>query len=94
MIQEHIENIESKLRAAKNVPAETRTEILSLLAALKADVSTLGVKPAAGGAEPGEGAAEGVVHDLTRSVEGFEASHPDLVANVNRLAVILSNMGI
>ncbi len=93
MIQEHIEQIESKLRGASNVPSETQAEILSLLESLKAEIATLAATRADGLPLP-ESHPEGPIHDLTRSVEGFETSHPELVANVNRLAVILSNMGI
>lgn len=31
---------------------------------------------------------------LSSSVEGFESSHPELVEIVNRISVMLSNMGI
>jgi hypothetical protein len=34
------------------------------------------------------------VKGLTSSVEGFESSHPRLVEIVNRISVMLSNMGI
>lgn len=34
------------------------------------------------------------VKGLTSSVEGFENSHPKLVEIVNRISVMLSNMGI
>ena len=96
MIQEHIEKIESKLREAKNIPSETQAEILSLLEALKTEIATLATPHEQDAARPEktEGFSEGAIHDLTRSVEGFETSHPGLVATVNRLAVILSNMGI
>ena len=110
MIQEHIEKIESKLGEAKNVPNETRAEILSLLSALKAEITTLATThdedarriarftdasaEEATRPEKKPGLAEGAIHELTESVEGFETSHPKLVATVNRLAVILSNMGI
>ena len=94
MIQEHIDQIESKVRDAKNVPSETQAEILSLLESLKAEIATLAKAREEKGSEEEEGRAEGAIHELTRSVEGFEASHPELVANVNRLAMILSNMGI
>jgi septal ring factor EnvC (AmiA/AmiB activator) len=31
---------------------------------------------------------------LSKSVEGFEVSHPELVNTVNKISTILSNMGI
>jgi hypothetical protein len=94
MIQEHIEQIESKVRGAANVPSETQAEILGLLESLKAEIATLGQTPPPETPETQIQPESGPIHDLTRSVEGFETSHPELVANVNRLAVILSNMGI
>jgi len=110
MIQEHIEKIESKLRESKNVPGETQAEILSLLSALKTEIAALAEThredartiarfthvsaEEATRVEKKPGLAEAAIHELTESVEGFETSHPKLVATVNRLAMILSNMGI
>ena len=34
------------------------------------------------------------IHGLIESVEGFEASHPQLVAVVNEFATVLSSMGV
>jgi hypothetical protein len=110
MIQEHLEKIESKLSEAKNVPGETRAELLGLLSALKTEIAALATThdedarkiarfthasaEEATRLEKKPGLAGTAVQELTESVEGFEVSHPGLVATVNRLAVILSNMGI
>ncbi len=110
MIQDRIDKIETAVRGAANLPAETKQELLALLAELKAEVAPLG-------ATHGEDAAsiarfaDASVHEATRSekkpdqaaaavtglsasVAGFEASHPRLVQIVDRLATALSNMGI
>ena len=110
MIQDRIDKIENTLRNAQNLPAETRDELLKLLADLKAEVASLT-------ATHGEDAesiahfADASFHEATRSerkpeqtaaaisglnasVQGFEVSHPRLVQIVDRIAVTLSNMGI
>ena len=110
MIQDRIDKIESTLQSAPNLPAETKQELLALLAELKAEVAPLS-------ATHGEDAAsiarfaDASVHEATRSerkpeqtaaalsglnasVQGFEASHPRLVQIVDRIALTLSNMGI
>jgi len=110
MIPERIAQIEATLRSADNIPDATRQELLNLLASLKAEIVPLAathgatVEQITGSADaavqaavhreeqPAEAAqaAEG----LAASVRDFEASHPQLVQIVDRLAVILSNTGI
>jgi DNA-binding NarL/FixJ family response regulator len=110
MIPERIAQIEATLNNADNVPEATRRELLELLASLKAEVASLvatnreGAQQITGRAEtavqaavrreeqPDE-AAE-AVEGLASSVRDFEASHPKLVQVVDRLALVLSNMGI
>ena len=110
MIQDRIAKIETTLQSAANLSAETKQELLGLLAELKAEVAPLT-------ATHGENAAsiarftDESFHEATRSernpeqhaaalsglsasVEGFEASHPRLVLIVDRIALTLSNMGI
>ena len=110
MIQDRIAKIETSLQNAPNLPAETKQELLALLAELKAEVAPLT-------ATHGENAASiarytdesfqeatreqrnaeetaAALSGLSASVEGFEASHPRLVQIVDRIAVTLSNMGI
>ena len=110
MIDERIQNIEARLRGAQNLPAETKAELLELLSALKteiralpegrgedaasiavfADASTHEVTRA----EKKPQLIEAALKGLTSSVEDFEVSHPSLTQVVNKIAFILSNMGI
>ncbi len=110
MIQDRIDKIETAVHGADKLPAETKQELLALLAELKAEVAPLT-------ATHGEDAdsiarfadvsvyeatrsakkpdqAAAAVTGLSASVVGFEASHPRLVQIVDRLATTLSNMGI
>ncbi len=110
MIQDQIDQIESKLQNADGLSAETRTELLTLLAELKVHVAELSKTDAAGANSVAGFAAasaqeatrtprqpeelDSAIQELTGSVSGLEASHPRLVEVVNRIAVALSNMGI
>jgi plasmid stability protein len=110
MIPDRIAQIEATLRNAANIPDATRQELLDLLASLKAEIAPLAathgasVEQIAGSADA---AVQAAVHreeqpeeaaqaaeGLVASVRDFEASHPQLVQIVDRLAVILSNTGI
>jgi ABC-type transporter Mla subunit MlaD len=110
MIQDRIEKIEATLKDAASLSEESRTQLLRLLAELKAEVAPLtqthdedaeSIAHFAGASvhEATRRArkpdqADAAIKGLTASVEGFEASHPRLVEIVNRIAVALSNMGI
>jgi len=110
MIQDHIEKIETKVQGAKGIPEETRNELMGLLSTLKSEIGDLSqthgeaadsitrfTEVSALEATREEKRPELVkvaVHGLTSSVEGFESSHPGLVQIVNRIATVLSNMGI
>jgi hypothetical protein len=110
MLQDRIQQIEARIRAAQNLPEETRRELLSLISSLQAEVESLA-------ATRGEDAqsithfADASTHEATRaerkpevlqaalsgltgSVMGLETSHPAIAQVVNRIAVTLSNMGI
>ena len=108
MIDEHIEKIEAALRSG-NISEEKRSELLGLLPKLKsaiAEVSQTHDKHAekiarlvAASADDalrsvGQADSQRNVHGLKESVEGFEASHPQLFAAVNEYATILSSMGL
>jgi hypothetical protein len=110
MIEERIQNIESKVQATRNIPEETKAELLSLLEGLKSEVSALAKTHGddarsiarfadvsaheATRAQRKPALIEASLSGLTSSVEGLEAEHPKVVQIVNRLATILSNMGI
>ena len=109
-IPERIAQIEATLRNSANIPVGTRQELLDLLAGLKTEVAPLvsthgesasqitgsadaAVQAAVRREERPEEAAQ-AVEGLAASVRDFEASHPQLVQIVDRLATTLSNMGI
>ncbi len=110
MIQDRIAKIEATLSNAQNIPAETRDELLTLLAELKAEVAPLAEthgQKAQNIAQFADAAVQDamrterqpeataeVLEGLTSSVGDFEASHPKLVQVVDRIAHTLSNMGI
>jgi F0F1-type ATP synthase membrane subunit b/b' len=110
MIQDRIDKIEATLKEARNLPAETREELLQLLAELKSEVAPLTATHRQEaesiarfadasvhevvGTERKSAQAASALEGLKASVEGFEASHPRLVEIVDRLAITLSNMGI
>jgi len=110
MIHETIQKIEAKIQNAGSLKPESRAELLALLAALKAEVTTLAHTDAEQ-AHSIAGFTEVSTHEATRadkkpellspslaglqaSVTGFEKSHPQLVAVVNRMAQTLSDLGI
>ncbi len=110
MIQDRIDKIETTVRSATNLPDETKQQLLALLVELKAEVSPLTETHGEDAAsiarfadasvheatrserKPDQTAA--ALSGLNASVQGFEASHPQLVQIVDRIAVTLSNMGI
>ena len=110
MIEDRLMNIEEQIGAASNIPAETQAELLKLLASLRSEIAALPsaredeARSIATFAEASAHEAtrsakkpqllEAALTGLTGSVEEFETSHPDLAAVLNRLAAVLSNMGI
>jgi hypothetical protein len=93
---ERIQQIESRVVAATSLSEQEKADLLADLAALRAEAQPLSRDSAAAPAEmaPYEGPLEPIVTELTDSVAGLEASHPRLTQLVNRVAVVLSNMGI
>jgi len=110
MIEDRIQKIEARLRESPNIPEASRAELLTLLAALKEEASTLtksheedarsiarfvdASAHEATRAEKKPKQMEASLTGLTASVEALEASHPKLAEVVNQLAVVLSNMGL
>ena len=98
MIEETIRQIEERLRSSESIAPETRTELLTLLAQLRAEAKTL---PATQPAQPDRNnstdepeSVQDNVEQLRRSVEEFEGSHPQVVQMVNHLATTLAGLGI
>jgi hypothetical protein len=110
MTDEHIEKTKSAIEAAGNIPADKKAELLGLLSKLKsavAKVSETHHDDAQSIARLVDASARETIraqkkpepikklsHELKRSVEKFEASHPDLVAFVTEYTGFLSAMGI
>src|SRR6266496_2424983 len=110
MTDEHIEKTKSAIESAENIPADTKAELLDLLSKLKpaiAKVSETHHEDAKSIAHLVEASAHETIraekkpeyanrllHELRRSVENFEASHPQLVASVNKYSTLLSALGI
>ena len=110
MLQKTIENIEAKVRENSSVSDESKAELLSLLAMLKAEVGELS-KTHPEQAESITSFAQASAHEATRkeknpdllrlsldglsaSVKELETSHPDLLRIVNAVSQVLANMGI
>lgn len=99
MIEETIQQIEVRLRNATNLSPETRAELETLLAKLRAEAACL--PPPGERAVASESAIsrepesmQDNVDQLRRSVEEFEESHPRLVQLANHVANTLSGLGI
>jgi hypothetical protein len=110
MIQQTIENIEKKIRENTSLNEQDKTQLLSLLAALKPEMMKFS-NVQAEHAESIAGFIERSTHEalrqeknpsllnlafagLSASVKGFEASHSQLVETVNSIASALANIGI
>ena len=109
MTDEHIEKTKSVIESAENIPAERKAELLDLLSKLKpaiAKISETHQDDAKTIARLVEASAHETIrdqektdhtnrllHELKRSVENFEGSHPQLVAFTTRYSAILSALG-
>jgi hypothetical protein len=110
MIEKTLQDIEQRVDKTASLKEEERAELLKLLGLLKAEVSDLSRTSAehaqsiAGFTQVS--AHEATRKDknpelvnlslegLSSSVRGLENSHPRLVEVVNRISVMLSNIGI
>ena len=109
-MQETIAKIESRLQQSGSLPEQTRAELLSLVAQLKVEVERLSQTHKqqaeniasytdastfeATRTDKNSESLKSSVSGLEASVSELEASHPQLTGLVNRLANMLSNMGI
>jgi ABC-type transporter Mla subunit MlaD len=110
MIEEQIEKTKSAIESAGNIPADKKAELLGLLSKLKPaiakasqthqdDAQTIARLVEASAqetirAEKKPERIKGLSHELKRSVDNFEASHPELVAFVTKYTALLSALGI
>ncbi|MFM8471295.1 MAG: DUF4404 family protein [Limisphaerales bacterium] len=109
MIQDTISKIEARI-GQSGVKDDSKTELLKLLGTLKSEVAELSkthseeAQSIAGftqvsaheatRAAPNPALVKHSIDGLSASVSGFEKSHPQLVALVNRICTTLSNLGI
>ncbi len=109
MIQDTISKIEARIGHSA-VKDESKAELLTLLGTLKSEVAELSkthdeeAQSIAGFTqvsaheatreEPNPELVKHSLEGLSASVDGFEKSHPNLVAIVNRICTTLSNLGI
>ena len=100
-IEKRIEQIQVKLQSDDNIPEQTRADLMELLTSLKTEVEALSqthqqeaAEVARSAAASAESITQETLKELRSSVEGLEASHPQLVQTVNQIALTLSNMGI
>lgn len=98
MIEETIQQIEARLNAATNLPPETRAELTTLVAKLRAEAALVPARSGDENTKIATGAEvdsmDDTVDQLRRSVEEFEGSHPRMVQVANHLANTLSGLGI
>lgn len=110
MIQDTIHKLEARLEKSAAMPAETREELLTLLATLKSEVDQLSQTDAEH-AESIAGFTALYAHEATRgqrnpallehsqrglasAVSELEQTHPRLVRLVNSICTSLANLGI
>ncbi len=92
MIEETISKIEGVLRETDSLDAADRAELEELLAQLRREARTLPLD-ALPPNSPDDN-LQSTVARLEQSLAGFETTHPQLTAAVNRISAILANMGI
>ena len=87
MIAKLLDDLQNAITGSDTLTDKDRAEFLKHVEAMKTSAS----------AEPPAPASDDGLHpidDLVKSVEGLEASHPDITSLVNRIAMTLSNMGL
>src|SRR5436309_822889 len=110
MTDEHIEKTKSAIASAENIPPDRKAELLDLLPKLKPAIAKVSethhehaqsiarlVEASAHKmirAEKTPGHTNKLLHELKRSVENFETSHPELTAFVTKYSAVLSALGI
>lgn len=108
MLEERIEKTESAVKAAGNISADQKAELLVLLARLNSALGKVEHREDAESIARFAQASvyeatrekkkpnvlEAALHGLKQSVEEFEASHPELVGLVTEFSTVLANMGL
>jgi len=110
MIKQTMKEIKAKIQKRGAVTKKTRLELLGLLKTLESEITRLSrtdsdrAQSIAGFIERSTHEATRKkkhpellrisLAGLAESVKGFEASHPALVAEINSICTVLSNMGV
>ena len=110
MIESTMKRIKARIQQDRSVTDKTKTELLSLLSVLESEITKLSrthsehaqsitgfIERSTHEATRREKNPELLnlsLAGLTKSVRGFEASHPRLVADINSICTVLANMGI
>jgi len=110
MTRNMIEKIEEMIRTNKPISENNKTQLLNLLATLKPEIEKLSnvqaehAESVVGFIERSTHEAlrqdrnptllKIAMDGLSASVKGFEASHPQLVENINNIANALASIGI
>ena len=89
MIDEHLDQLQTTLEQAEGLPESTRAKLLELLATVRDETGETTASE-----EPAEEPQNSGLTGLLASVEQLEASHPDIAALINQVAMTLSRMGI
>ena len=110
MLEDTVKKMEDAIRKIDSLKGREKTDLLSLLSALKTEVGRLSETDQEQ-AHSIASLAEMAAHELTRqdkspallkhsveglalSSKGFEASHPKLVGIVNEICTMLARIGI
>lgn len=110
MIQDRLDKIEERLKQSNTVKESDKAELLNLLTTLRTEISDFSqahheqAESLAGFAELSAHEATRSekspelfnlsIEGLTSSVQGFEASHPNLVTVINTFCTMLAKLGI
>lgn len=86
MVKPLLEQLRTKVENARGLPDTTKSELLKLVADLESQTAANAATVSAEG--------QPVLDRLISSVEGLEASHPDITDLANRIASMLGNVGI
>lgn len=87
MIRNRLDEIEAKVQGASNIPDDTKSQLLALLEDLKSEATKLAETH-------DEQTVDAALEGLSGPVNDFESTHPRLTQLVNRLADMLSSVGI
>ena len=90
MLDDLLKQLRTTVAEDTSLPETTKADLIRHVEAMEAQTSALSADAASSEAE----SEKPVLDQLVTSVEGLEASHPEITTLVNRLANTLGNMGI